>query len=236
MGKQQKAPQKTPQKTSTLKKKSDQDVMAAVDHDKISSEILKNDSTKKKRDIRLRLNLKNHCGGYWFHQKWYLLWVSDKSEESLRAMHRFHDKLVSLEYTPRMYDGFNDPLKKDEYRSRHWRMNSSETETPTAVPGRVRPWNGMMVWELKCTRSPEYMPETDLNKEFFDMLNQMKKLTQEFNFGLQEEKWRFSEIFKEEGLYSNNPEEWKDRRKHVDEFGCGPLKDVISGKYLYYHM
>ena len=66
------------------------------------------------------------------------------------------------------------------------------------------------------------------------MLNQMKKLTQEFNFDLREEKWRFSEIFEEEGLYSD-----------MTSFN-GPQPDSmfspifhssgLLGKYLYYHM
>ena len=193
---------------------------------------LKNDSTK----IRLRFNLKNHCGGYWFHQKWFLRWDSDNSKESLRAMHKFNDKLVKLKYACRMYDGWGDRLEKEKYISRHWMMKSSELETSTAIPGRVRPWNGVMVWELECTNNPKYMAETDLNKEFFVLLDQIKLLMQDFHFDLYDEKWRYSVIFKDsewKESYQNNPPEWKERRKNINEYGCGPLEDVLSGKYLY---
>ena len=225
----QKSTTRTP-KTSTLKKSSGLKAGSAVD---LNS---KKDSTKKKRNITLRLNLKNHCGGFWWHQCWYLRWIGDKSDESLRAMHMFHDKLVTMEHAPKII--YNVISEKEEERSRQWKINSSDIKTPAAIPGRVRQWNGTMVWELYCIRNPQEIPAADLNKEFSKLLKSIKEMMEEHN--LQRETWRYSEIFDKdysdnpEDWHSNNPEDWKKRREYVNDAGYGPLEDVLSGKYLYY--
>ena len=187
------------------------------------------------RDIYLSFHLKGRSEGGWYEYHggdWFLRWRSDSGDETLHAMHKFHDKLSAYGWI------------MDTTLGNYSKMGDDAT-----IPGKVRKWNGVMEWKLEIpaiwggenSDHPEHLDPENLKRSFSQRLQELKDLMSGLLYDvrtgsgtgsivLNSERWRYAVVHGED-RYPNDPKDWQ--RESGKE---GEREEFLSGKILKYQM